>query len=739
MIIADTGSYSSVFNKWKSNMPEQDEFSLEALLYFWQPDWSRYDIPHPLAVVVSLERFIHENSTSTSPMMLRKAWEQGNQEILAILDTMAASQESAYWHNHIKEEWEQVEQKIDDFAAQTGWGIFGIHKEKFLRGMEREFVKYKTMALNLFALRRTGELVRTAHLYQNFQEPKAIIKQWLQPDWEVNALQHIERTEGRRTVDSLPTDRAFSPLDYFAMLAGKSVLITPGENDKITDEGTYLTDLFFNDMCLFNQVCQNKTELEAWQFWAERLHIHTGWPLTWQETTAIKGNRMAHELFTMVFSCVNVGRLEEKTGFWLTAPNAACIQMWLDLEQEFQQDILGRIPPQNMFACKIYDYQLPQRGRLYSWENLQQKVELNLRLAVKHKETIPENYAHWQTILSSHEYKKMVDTISSVCVEESESAPHHREYLLRYGLNWPFLEGGNLPCTQGVVCASQVGGRGYIFPDKTLEPELSWRIGAADMRVKAGLSMPEEELADLLMVTTLAGREITCEDIPDPNISNCLRYAPLLGDKKEIWYLRLHGTFTENWGRSQSEWDDLILKHGILSDLSPYNRSMIQYWLSAEKWDFFQEMKRNNPDLTENVLRILDTVENLGLCPGSFKSLSSKKVGNLDRFFLNDADSLQHLNTGLSFIRFNAVLEEITANIPSLGHLGHLPDNKNIAFTVDYIIKHFPERYSNRYTSLPYDSVIQSVITELEQETQNLLGFVESEISEATDFGDMVF
>ena len=91
MISAETGFYPSVFDKWKSNMPEQDEFSLEALLYFWQPDWSRYDIPHPLAVVVSLERFIHENSTATSPMKLRKAWEQGNQEILAILDTMAAS------------------------------------------------------------------------------------------------------------------------------------------------------------------------------------------------------------------------------------------------------------------------------------------------------------------------------------------------------------------------------------------------------------------------------------------------------------------------------------------------------------------------------------------------------------------------------------------------------------------------------------------------------------------------
>lgn len=410
--------------------------------------------------------------------------------------------------------------------------------------------------------------------------------------------------------------------------------------------------------------------------------------------------------------------------------------MWLDLEQEFQQDILGRIPPKNMLACKIYDYQLPQRGRLYTWEKFQQKLELNLRLAVKHKETMPENYAHWQTILSSHEYKKMLDTISSVYVE-IESTLHHREYLLRYGLDWPFLEGGNLPCTQGVVCASQVGGKDYIFPDTTLEPELSWRIGAADMRVSAGLSMPEEELAGLLTVTALAGREITCEDIPDPNISKCLRYAPLLGDKKEIWYLRLHGAFTENWGRSQSEWDDLILKHGISSDLSPYNRSMIQYWLSAEKWDFFQEMKRNNPDLTENVLRVLDTVENLGLCPGSFKSLSSKKVGNLDRFFLNDADFLQHLNTGLSFIRFNAVLEEITANIPSLGHIGHLPDNKNIAFTVDYIIKHFPERYCN--ANCPYNERMQNVVTELEQEAVKLLGYIENEITETTDFGDMVF
>lgn len=750
MIIADTGSYSSVFNEWKFNMPKQDEFSLEALLYFWHPEWSRYDIPHPLAIVVSLERFIHEDTTATSPMILRKAWEQGNREILAILDTMTPSQESAYWHNHIKEEWEQVEQKIDDFAAQTWWGVFGIHKEKFLRGMEREFVKYKTMALNLFALRRTGELVRTAHLYQNFQEPKAIIKQWLQPDWEVNALQHIERTEGRRTVDSLPTDRdflplacfatvdslptdrAFSPLDYFAMLAGKSVLINPGENDKITDEETYLTDLFFNDICL------NKTEREAWLFWGERPHTHTGWPDTRREATAVKGNRMAHELFTMVFSCVNVGRFEEKTGFWLTAPNAACFQMWLDLEQEFQQDILGRIPPKNMLACKIYDYQLPQRGRLHNtWEKFQQKLELNLRLAVKHKETMPENYAHWQTILSSHEYKKMVDTISSVYVH-SESAPHQREYLLRYGLDWPFLEGGHLPYTQGLVCALKGRAGTYRLLDNTLMAELSWRIGAADMRVRAELSTPEEELAAFLRAITLARPEIACDDILSQ--SEIFPTCSLSGNKNEIWYLHLHHAYTEKWGRSQDDWDDLILEQGISTELPASNRSLIQYWLSAEKWDFFREVKRNHPDLTENVLRVLDTVtaeEHLLLCPDSLKSLSSKHVGEMDEIFPGDAYFLEHLNTGLSFIRFNAVLAKITEVIPSLGNVRHLPVSENISFTINYIIKKFPERYCN--VDCPYNERMQNVVTELEQEAVKLLGYIENEITETTDFGDMVF
>lgn len=478
---------------------------------------------------------------------------------------MAASQESAYWHNHIKEEWEQVEQKIDDFAAQTWWGIFGIHKEKFLRGMEREFVKYKTMALNLFALRRTGELVRTAHLYQNFQEPKAIIKQWLQPDWEVNALQHIERTEGRRTVDSLPTDsaflplncfatvdslptdRAFSPLDYFAMLAGKSVLINPGENDKITDEETYLTDLFFNDICL------NKTEREAWLFWAERPHTHTGWPHTRSEATAVKGNRMAH-----------------------------------------------------------------------------------------------------------------------------------------------------------------------------------------DMRVRAELSTPEEELAAFLRAITLARPEIACDDILSQ--SEIFPTCSLSGNKNEIWYLHLHHAYTEKWGRSQDDWDDLILEQGISTELPASNRSLIQYWLSTEKWDFFREVKRNHPDLTENVLRVLDTVtaeEHLLLCPDSLKSLSSKHVGEMDEIFPGDAYFLEHLNTGLSFIRFNAVLAKITEVIPSLGNVRHLPVSENISFTINYIIKKFPERYCN--VDCPYNERMQNVVTELEQEAVKLLGYIENEITETTDFGDMVF
>lgn len=754
MIISDKGSFSLVFDNWKTNMqpPEPSEFSLETLLHFWQPEWSRSDIPHPLVVVSSFDRFICDHATSNSPATVREAWEQDNRKLLAILDTMTASQESAYWHNRIKEEWEQLEQKIDDFTGQTEWGIFEIHKEKFLSQMEKEFVKYKTMSLNLFALRRTGELVRAAHLYRNFQEPQAIIKQWLQPDWEVNALQELARTDGKYTGGSLPNDRAFSPLDYFSTLAGKPVFVNAGNNDRMRYETPYLNELFLKNMCLA------RTEREAWSFWAERSHTHTGWPHTRREMPAVKGNRMAHELFTMVFSCVWVGNEanEEKTGFWLTAPNAACMQMWLDLEQEFQQELIDQVKQRNLHPPeRAWNYCALQRGRLYPWERLQQKLEINLRLAVKHKETLPENYMQWQNILSSDAYRNILKNMGFSAYQESEFTPLHREYLLRYGLDWPFLEEKHLPCTQGTFCAPKgVSCNAIIFQsfigkplnksqDKTLEHELSWRIGAADMRIHATLSTPEEELATLLAATEWAGEEIATLKLPVSIITKeFFRYDPLSGNQDETWYTYLHQAYTEKWGMSQEEWDAAILVHGLTSELSPFVRGLTQYWLSSNKWDFYHQMKQNNPDLDEDVLKVLDTVHGcLGRGPNNLLELSNKRVGNIDKILPeNDPTFRQHLSTGLGFIRFNAVLNAIILIRPLLDGVNHIPDNKNIEFAIDYIIKNLPERYSSdRFTGLHYKEIMPNVVKELEQEAFTLLGYADNEISESTKFGHMGF
>lgn len=305
---------------------------MESLSDFWQPVSHPMHAVHPLTILNTYNKEVWRHARTKEDKPRQSAIQMLYQDrslkgVMKGLDTLTATEESAFWYHNAENEWSTLQNRTEAYIERSSWRDTPKHVHAFRRSVALEYLRYKKAALALLAYRRAGELTRQAHYDCDFTQIKTIIRQWLQPDWEVNALQHIERTEGRRTVDDLPTDRAFSPLDYFAMLAGKSVLINPGENDKITDEGTYLTDLFFNDMCLFNQVCQNKTEQEAWQFWAGRQHIHTGWPLTWQETTAIKGNRMAHELFTMVFSCVNVGRLEEKTGFWLTAPNAACFQM----------------------------------------------------------------------------------------------------------------------------------------------------------------------------------------------------------------------------------------------------------------------------------------------------------------------------------------------------------------------------------------------------------------------------
>ena len=752
MIVPDAGSFSLLFDKWKTSMqpPEPSEVSLETLLHFWQPEWSRSDIPHPLAVVSSFDRFIRDHATSNSPAKVREAWEQDNRELLAILDTMTASQESAYWHNRIKEEWEQIEQKVDDFTSQTDWGIFGIHKEKFLSRMEKEFVKYKTMSLNLFALRRTGELVRTAHLYQNFQEPQEIIKQWLQPDWEVNALQEIERTGGKYTGGSLPSDRAFSPLDYFSTLAGKHVFVNTGNNDRMRYETPYLNELFLKNMYL------DRIEREAWSFWAERLHTHTGWPHTRREMPTVKGNRMAHELFTMVFSCVRVEEAdEEKTGFWLTAPNAACMQMWLDLEQEFQREIIDKAKQRNMQPPeRTWNYCAIQRGRLYHWEKLQQKLEINLRLAVKHKETMPENYMQWQNILSFDAYRSILKNMGFSAYRESEFTPLHREYRLRYGLDWPFLEEKHLPCTQGAFCAPKGVSSDVIFQsrigepvdkskDETLEHELSWRIGAADMRIHAGLSTPEEELANLLAATEWAGKEIITIKLPvSKTTKEFFRYDPLSGNQDETWYTYLHQAYTEKWGKSQEEWDAAILVHGITSELSPLVRGLTQYWLSSNKWDFYRQMKQTNPDLDEDVLKVLDTVHGyLGRGPNNLLELSNKRVGDIDRFFPeHDSSFRHHIYEGLGFIRFNAVFNEIILIRPILDGINHILENKNIEFAIDYIIKNLPERYSSdRFAGLHYKKIMPNVVKELEQEAFSLLGYADNEISESTNFGQITF
>ena len=80
-------------------------------------------------------------------------------------------------------------------------------------------------------------------------------------------------------------------------------------------------------------------------------------------------------------------------------------------------------------------------------EPLQDKVELILRMASRFKHTLPDNFKHCQTLLSSAVYRHTLESLSIPPFENNNNDVHYRIAVLRYGKGVPFFS--DLPWTEG--------------------------------------------------------------------------------------------------------------------------------------------------------------------------------------------------------------------------------------------------------------------------------------------------
>lgn len=768
IFVSKNKKFSPMFEKIKNGSvpPNEKHFNLSYLNEFWNPEIPEGMQQHPLHLAMSFEKVLNREFYSVSPQHLWEIWEGINEDMLLTLNRMSVAEESAYWYNQIEQEWSDLHNRAQVFIEQSKWGYDREKALTFLAAVEREFLRYKKASLHLFARRRTTELVRDAHLHQRFDDIKEIIRQWLQPNWERSAILYFLNAEDFVT---FRRGKAISPMDYFSMLSGKHVLTRTGFEFSMgrANDTVYLNDVYIHDLLTPGFI--DKT----WEFWSDTLWAQDEPKEGKYELDTVKSSRMAHELFTEVFSeCFTGERHKEKTGFWLTAPNAACTQMWLDLESEFRSHINDVLHGENQLPDgRVWDYSINHRSRTSDGEDWRSKIDIQLRLADKFKHTFPDNYAHWQQILSSNIYRQVLESVQIPTPQDVTYTPLHREYTMRYGLEWPFFT-ENLPYTHDTFCMpigisenrhsfsndysrmptlgfandySQMPTLGLdISSDNVLTEELHWRIGAADLRIKAGLSTPKEELIGLLTATDWSGKEYIGTKTLPAHLEVFREYKHILGTKEEPWYLCLHHASQYQWGQSQEEWDSIILSYGLSEEGRTPILSLTQHWLSGEKWDLYRLMKKEVPDLDGLVLKFLNATRDLGYF--RVLKLSNNISNSFESLFPSrKTDYIRHIGEGLDFLRFNRVVHEILSVRPILKSITEVPQDKDTLFMLGYIIEHLAERYtqvglqSKTGHAKTFEQAMADAVGQLEQEALSVIGYSESEISDDFSFDEITF
>lgn len=728
---------------------------MESLSDFWQPVSHPMHAVHPLTILNTYNKEVWRHARTKEDKPRQSAIQMLYQDrslkgVMKGLDTLTATEESAFWYHNAENEWSTLQNRTEAYIERSSWRDTPKHVHAFRRSVALEYLRYKKAALALLAYRRAGELTRQAHYDCDFTQIKTIIRQWLQPAWLNNAL---GTPNSRASMDRIRRKGDFvSPMDYYSRLGGSSVL---------TDHcwpplrGTK-EDLF--DQWFLNPGLENE-DLD------EILSKPTYRPDIGEQDTGFLP-RVLHILFTRTFSSADAVKGKPDTSaLWLVTPSAACLHMWLNLEQEFRSSITETLrKTEALLPSESWKYETSYMQDEHVEEPLQDKVELILRMASRFKHTRPENLQHCQTILGSEIYSSVLESLGIPSFSESSRDLHYRISVLRYGKGLPFFS--DLPCTEGTYGwngslpegLSTVSPMGAFRPpppdapyDETLAQELKWRIDAADIRIQAGLSTPDKELK-LLLKAVGWGSKIHSGKSADPSFAaEHFMYYSILGDKNEVWYTKLHNACLNKWSLSEDEWDEAILSAVLNnSDYCPHITALTQYWLSDKKWSLFRYMQQENLNFDScigntihafsrlykiypfNNIKFEETVLN-------FDNAPEKEINRL----LSDKDSKykQKVAEGLDFIRFNLILHGIQEINPILDNQYTIPDDEKSKLLLQYIFQNFEGALQHEKCQIKGfvygEDLLRNVINRMSSAAEEMLTY--DDVSANTHFDSTSF
>lgn len=750
MVIADQHIFHPRFTDAMSAEAPLCIEGMESLSDFWQPVPHPMHAVHPLTILNTYNKEVWRQARtkedkprqSAIPMLYQDRSLKG---VMKGLDTLTATEESAFWYNDAEEEWTSLQQRTETYIDRSSWGYKPKHAHAFRKSVAVEYLRYKNTALALFAYRRTDELTRQAHFDRDFNQIKTIIRQWLQPAWVLNA------TGSSTAMGRIRRGGGFvSPMDYYSRLGGSSVLT---DNSLPPFNGTKEDVL---DQWFLNPSSDDSGPILS--------HSHYRIDIGEQDSVFIPN--LMHTLFVRVFSKMDAVKGKPGTGsLWLSTPSAACLQMWLDLEQEFRSSITKDWQKKGaLLPSESWQYQVPYMYNSHIEEPLQDKVELILRMASRFKHTLPDNFKHCQTLLSSAVYRHTLESLSIPPFENNNNDVHYRIAVLRYGKGVPFFS--DLPWTEGTYGwngglpkggLSTVSSNGAFRPppadaprDTTLEHELAWRIDAADIRIRAGLSTPKVELELLLDAVEWDSKIYSLKSIEFSFAVEHFMYYSITGDKDEVWYTSLYKACRERWSLSEQEWDAAILNLVSKPDDALHIIALTQYWLSDDKWSLFQYMQQENPDFNTclintthafSLLYKLYTFSNtqLGKTLSNFDSAPEKSINR----YLSDKDTKykQKISEGLDFIRFNLVLQSIQEINPILDNQYAIPDDEKSKLLLQYIFQNFEGALQHEKCQIKGfvygEDLLRSVINRMSSAAEEMLTY--DDVSANTQFGSPSF
>ena len=746
MVIADQHIFHPRFTDAVSAEAPLCIEGMESLSDFWQPVPHPMHAVHPLTILNTYNKEVWRQARTKEDKPRQSAIQMLYQDRslkgeMKVLDTLTATEESAFWYNNAENEWSTLQNRTEAYIERSSWRDTPKHVHAFRRSVALEYLRYKKAALALLAYRRTGELTRQAHYDCDFTQIKIIIRQWLQPAWVINA------TGSSTAMDRIRRGGGFvSPMDYYSRLGGGSVLTDKNPPPFNGTKEAALDQWFLNPSSGDSDSILSSS------------HYRTN--IGEQDSVFIPN--LMHTLFTRVFSKMDAAKGKPETGaLWLSAPSAACLQMWLDLEQEFRSSITKNWQKKGaLLPSESWQYQVPYMCNSHIEEPLQDKVELILRMASRFKHTLPDNFKHCQTLLSSAIYRHTLESLSIPPFENNNNDVHYRIAVLRYGKGVPFFS--DLPWAEGTYGwngglpnggLSTVSAKGAFRPppadaprDTTLEHELAWRIDAADMRIRAGLSTPKVELELLLDAVEWDSKIYSLKSIEFSFAVEHFMYYSITGDKDEVWYTSLYKACRERWSLSEQEWDAAILNLVSKPDDALHIIALTQYWLSDDKWSLFQYMQQENPDFNTclintthafSLLYKLYTFSNtqLGKTLSNFDSAPEKSINR----YLSDKDTKykQKISEGLDFIRFNLVLQSIQEINPILDNQYAIPDDEKSKLLLQYIFQNFEGALQHEKCQIKGfvygEDLLRSVINRMSSAAEEML--IYDDVIENTQFG----